>query len=199
MPAVTQWAFNSITMPKRMSPSSVPSQRRASSSNRRQRLVEAQRMVRVTRRPAAQLLGVDLPDAEIGQRLDRRRDQVRRRGRDRVIERAGGAGRQHLHARERCSTRASPPRQLERERQQEFGDPVFQQEAVGEPLEQRVPVVLVHVDEAGHHDRAARVDHLVERVRAGDCDAGPTAEMRAPSIATYPSGKTLRRASTVTT
>ena len=145
----------------------------------RQRLIETQRMARITRRAAAQLLGVDLPDAEIALRLDRRLDQVRRRGRDRVIERAGGAGREHLHAGERARHAHRLLAQVERERQQELRHPVFQQVAVGQPLEQRVPVMLVHVDEAGQHDCAARVDHLVERVALGrlrrraDCrDAG---------------------------
>ena len=164
MPAATQCAFDSSAIPKRTRPSrAVPAAGFGLELGKR--LIEAEGMTRISGRPAAQFLGIDLPDAERGLRLDRGGDQIGRRCRDRVIERARGAGRKHLQAGERARHRHRLCVELERQRQQDVGDPVLQQVAVGHALEQRVPVVLVHVDQAGHHDRAGRVDHFIKAVR----------------------------------
>ena len=52
--------------------------------------------------------------------------------------------------------------EMARDRQKELRHPVFEQIAVGQPLEQRIPVMLVHVDEPGQHEAAVGVDHLIE-------------------------------------
>ena len=66
MPAATQWAFDSMTIAKRTRPPCLPSQRSQLLLEGVKRLVEAQGVVRIARRPAAHFLGVDLPDAELG-------------------------------------------------------------------------------------------------------------------------------------
>jgi hypothetical protein len=130
----------------------------------RQGVVEAERMARVARRLAAQLLGVDLADAKLGLRLDRGGDQFGRRCRHRMIERAGGAGREHLHAGQIIRKAHRRSVEVKRQRQQDVAHPIFEQQPVGDTLEQGVPVMLVHVDEAGHDDRAGGVDHLIESI-----------------------------------
>src|SRR5215213_9698135 len=79
-----------------------------------------------------------------------------------MIQRTGGAGREHFHAGDIARDPHRLVRHVVRERQQETADPVFQQESVGQAFEQRVPVMLVHVDQTGQDDAAAGVNHLIE-------------------------------------
>src|SRR5262249_60556243 len=94
-------------------------------------------------------------------------------GGDRMIERAGGAGRQHYHAGHGAGDPHGVGGELQRQGQEEVRDPVLQQVPVGQALEQRVPVVLVHVDEAGQDDAAPRIEDLIETVGGGRVIAGP--------------------------
>ncbi len=176
-------------MPNRTSPLRVPFQRLASSSNSASASSRTQGMVRVAWCPAPQLLGIDLADSELRLRLDRRCDQIGRRGGHRMVERAGGPGGEHFHA---GDIARHPHRRLVhpgREWKQEVADPVFQEKSVGQSLEQSVPVVLVHVDQAGHHDRAGRIDHLIESFGAGRFGGGANRGNRVAIHGDKPVGK----------
>ena len=89
--------------------------------------------------------------------------------------------------------------EMARDRQKELRHPVFEQIAVGQPLEQRIPVMLVHVDEPGQHEAAVGVDHLIETRGRRHCRGSSHRRVFAPSTITKPPGWTLRLESTVTT
>ena len=81
-----------------------------------------------------------------------------------MIERASGAGRQHLHPGDVARHPHGLLIELRRNGKEEFTDPVLEQISVTESLEQRVPVMLVHIDEAGQHDCTGGIDDLIETV-----------------------------------
>ena len=84
-----------------------------------------------------------------------------------MIERASGAGRQHLHPGDVARHPHGLLIELRRNGKEEFADPVLEQISVTESLEQRVPVMLVHIDEAGQHDCTGGIDDLIEAAGRG--------------------------------
>src|SRR4029077_2812508 len=89
-----------------------------------------------------------------------------------MIERAGGARCQHLHPGDVTRHLHGLRIELRREGKQEFADPVLEQISVTESLEERVPVMLVHIDEAGQHDCTGGIDDLIEAAGRGRALAG---------------------------
>src|SRR4051812_4094947 len=84
-----------------------------------------------------------------------------------MIERTGGAGCQHLHPGDVTRHPHGLRVELRREGKEEITDPVLEQISVTESLEERVPVMLVHIDEARQHDSTGGMDDLVETVGRG--------------------------------
>ncbi len=111
---------------------------------------------------ATQFLGEHLPNPEFSLWLERGADDLGRGRRDRMIERAGRSCREHLHC---CQLAGAPHcffRQLQRQRQQETADPIFEQIAIREPLEQRVPVMLMTVDQTWQDYAPRDVDDFIK-------------------------------------
>lgn len=129
------------------------------------RLVEAERMARVAGRAAAQLLAEDMAQPDRVDWFDRRAHDLRRGRGHGMVERGGGAGRQHFHGGDGACDAHRLFVHVERQRQQQATHPVFQQHAIAHALEQGVPVMLMHVDQAGRDDAALGIDHFIEAGR----------------------------------
>src|SRR4029079_14542778 len=105
------------------------------------RFLQRERMLRLAFGATAQLLGKNLANPELRLWLDGRAHRLRRRGGDRMVERARRAGRQHFHSGDVARASHLFFGQVAGERQQKAVYSIFKKVAVGQALEESVPVV----------------------------------------------------------
>ena len=78
------------------------------------------------------------------------------------MQAAGRTGQQHLDIRKiRCQLHIVVG-DMRSHLEDQFREPVLDQQAVREPLEEMIVEMLVRIDESGNHDHAGRVDRMIE-------------------------------------